>query len=484
MTEVPEAAGCVKRVARATLMSHTGNMRFIVLLLAPVFAGLASVALAREPAPPVPGDPDIAKIVSEISAGRIERSIRILTSFTTRHTLSDPSPGGNGIGAASAWLYAELERIADASNGRLQVGLDVFQQPGAPGIPKPVAITNIVATLPGTQPESSNRIYVLCSHYDSCSSNPLDFESPAPGADDDASGVAAMIELASVMSHHEFKATIVFLAVAGEEQGLYGSAHWAAQAKQNKLNIAGVINNDIIGSTRAEDGVDDSLTVRLFAQGVPPGVAHGDGLGTLLAAGGENDTPPRELARAIREASVLYVPSMSVKIIYRADRFLGKGDQQSFLDQGYPAVRLTEPAEDFRHQRQDVRVENGVAYGDTADLMNFAYVADVARVNAAALAVLARAPASPRGAQIETARLENDTTLDWQPNAEPDLAGYRIVWRDTAASIWEHAIEVPKTVTRYTLRNISKDNFIFGVESVDAAGHVSPAAYPLPGPRP
>jgi hypothetical protein len=459
-------------------------------LLAPLFAVLASAvwasaALAQETASaPAPGDADITKMVSDISAERIERSIRILTSFTTRHTLSDPSPGGNDIGAARAWIGAELERISDASAGRLQVEQDAFQQPRAPGLPQPVEIVNIVATLPGTQPGSRDRIYVVGSHYDSCSSDLLNFESPAPGADDDASGVAAMIELARVMSHYEFNATIVFLAAGGEEQGLYGSAHWAAQAKQKNLNIAGMVNNDIIGNTRAEDGGDDSSTVRLFAQGVPAGKTAGDGLGALFATGGENDTPSRELARAIREASAVYVPVMNVKLVYRADRYLRAGDQQSFLEQGYPAVRFTEPAEDFRRQRQDVRVENGVAYGDTADLMNFAYIADVARVNAAALAVLARAPAAPRGVRIETAKLENDTTLRWQPEAGPDLAGYRIVWRDTTAPFWEHACDVPRNVTRYTLRDMPKDNFIFGVEAVDAAGHASPAVYPLPGSGP
>jgi acetylornithine deacetylase/succinyl-diaminopimelate desuccinylase-like protein len=478
MTEVPEAAGGVKRVASAPAMSHIADMKPSLL----IFAAFASVALAQETPPaPVPGDPDIVKMVSEISAERIERSIHILTSFTTRHTLSDPSPGGNGIGAARAWIRAEFERISAASAGRLQVELDAFQQPRAPGVPQPVEIVNIVATLPGTQPESRDRIYIVGSHYDSCSSNILNFESPAPGADDDASGVAAVLELARVMSHYEFNATIVFMAVAGEEQGRYGSAHWAAQAKQRKLNIAGLINNDIVGNTHTEAGGHDSTTVRLFAQGVPLMKMPDARLGALFSTGGENDTPSRELARAIREVSNLYVPAMNVKVIYRADRYLREGDQQSFLDQGYPAVRFTEPAEDFRHQRQDVRVENNVAYGDTTDLVNFVYVADVTRVNAAALAVLARAPAAPRGVQIETEKLENDTTLRWQPNTEPDLAGYRIVWRETTAPFWEHGLDVPKNITRHTLLDVSKDNVIFGVEAVDVAGHASPAVYPLPG---
>jgi acetylornithine deacetylase/succinyl-diaminopimelate desuccinylase-like protein len=574
MTEVPEVAGSVKRVATAPVMAHIVGMKLILLLFA-VFASAAFGAvrelikgcrlcpkemaarrgrgrvsserlsvsagtprqllrtqtlwakaaksaewrcrraprpaghwlldsallgtfaaiatpflisvqlLAQEtPSAPASGDPDIAKMVTEISAGRIERSIHILTSFTTRHTLSDPSPNGNDIGAARAWIRAEFERISAASEGRLQVELDAFQQPRAPGIPQPVEIVNIVATLPGTQPESRDRIYIVSSHYDSCSSDLLNSESPAPGADDDASGVAAVLELARVMSHHQFNATIVFMAVAGEEQGCYGSARWAAQARQKELNIAGVINNDIIGSTRTVDGGHDSATVRIFAQGVPPGKKPGDELSALFSTGGENDTPARELARAVKEAAAIYMPAMNVKLIYRTDRYLCEGDQQPFLDQGYPAVRLTEPGEDFRHQRQEVRVENNVVYGDTTDLMNFAYIADVTRVNAAALAVLARAPAAPHGVQIETTRLENDTTLRWRPNPEPDLAGYRIVWRDTTEPLWDHARDVPKDVTRFTLHDVSKDNVIFGVEAVDAAGHASPAVYPLPAGRP
>ena len=476
---MPEAGGGVKRVASAVRTPHSGVMKFVPSLLFPVFSFLSAAALAQDVGPaPVSRDPDIAKMISEISAERIERSIHILTSFTTRNTFSDPSPGGNGIGAARTWIRAEFERIATASDGRLHVELDSFRPPAAPGLPKPADIVNIVATLPGSQPASRDRVYVVCGHYDSSASNPLDADSPAPGADDDASGVAAVLELARVMSHYEFNATLVFLATAGEEQGHRGAAHWAAQAGKKGLNLAGVLNNDTIGSTRGGDSTVDSSTVRLFAQGVPP--APSADLRELLATGGENDTPPRELARAIKEAAALYLPAMNVKLIYRADRYLEDGDQMAFLEKGFPAVRFTEPAPDFRHQRQDVRVEKGAAFGDTADLINFAYVADVARINAAALAVLASAPAAPRLVQIETEKPENSTTLRWLANLEPDLAGYRIVWRDTSAPLWQHSVEVPKDATRFTVSGVSKDNFIFGVEAVDAAGHASPAAYPLP----
>jgi hypothetical protein len=238
-----------------------------------------------------------------------------------------------------------------------------------------------------------------------------------------------------------------------------------------------MLDNDIIGSSRSQAGLVDRASVRLFAQGVPP-TAPDDAQAALLRAGGENDTLPRELARAIREIAAAYVPAITVHVIYRADRYLRGGDHLPFLERGYPAVRFTEPAEDFRRQHQDVREENGVAYGDTPDHVDFAYVADVARVNAAALAVLARAPAPPRDVQIEAARLENDTTLRWAPSPEPDLGGYRILWRETTAPFWEHSLDLAKGVTRKTVEGVSKDNVIFGVEAFDTAGHASPAVFP------
>jgi hypothetical protein len=284
--------------------------------------------------------------------------------------------------------------------------------------------------------------------------------------------------MAHVMSHYKFPATIVFMAVAGEEQGLNGSTHWAQLAKEQNTAIEAMFDNDIIGSSRSDSGGIDRGSVRLFAQGVPPTAAPDDALLALLRNGGENDTPPRELARAIRDIAALYVPALRVRVIYRADRYLRGGDHLPFLERGYPAVRFTEPAEDFRRQHEDVRTENGVEYGDVPDHVDFAYTADVARVNAAALAVLARAPAPPAGVQIETARLENDTTLRWLPGPEPDLAGYRIVWRETTAPFWEHALDVAKDVHRITIPGVSKDNLIFGVEAFDAAGHFTPAVFP------
>jgi hypothetical protein len=441
-------------------------------------AALASPVLAADPGMPAP-DPDIQAIVQGISPDRIQRSIYVLSSFKTRHTLSDPLPSGDGIGGAASWIRAEFERVSKEAGGRLTVELDTFDQPPAPPrIPTQAQITNIVATLPGTNPDPAGRILVVSGHYDSRATNPLDATSSAPGADDDGSGTAAVLELARVMSHYKFAATIVFLAVAGEEQGLNGSTHWAQAARDRNADIEAMLDNDIIGSSRSEKGDIDRGTVRLFAQGVPPTAKPDDAQLALLRAGGENDTPPRELARAIRDIAGQYVPSFKVRVVYRADRYLRGGDHLPFLERGYAAVRFTEPAEDFRRQHQDVREEKGVQYGDTPDHVDFAYTADVARVNAAALAVLARAPAPPAQAQIETARLENDTTLRWAPNAEADLAGYRIVWRESTSPFWEHSMDVGKDVNRVTVPGASKDNLIFGIEAFDTAGHASPAVFP------
>jgi hypothetical protein len=441
---------------------------------------LATPVLAQDAAPPARvTDPDIQAMLGGISAERIQRSIYVLTSFKTRHTLSDTLPSGDMIGGAASWIRAEFERASRESGGRLKVELDTFDQPRAPPrVPRASQITNIVATLPGTDAESTGRTLVVSGHYDSRATNPLDAISDAPGADDDGSGVAAVLEMAHVMAPYRFAATIVFLVVAGEEQGLYGSTHWAKKARDRNANIEAMLDDDIIGNSRSDKGVIDRGTVRLFAQGVPPEAKPDDALLALLKAGGENDTPPRELARAIRDIAGQYMPSFQVRVIYRADRYLRGGDHLPFLERGYPAVRFTEPAEDFRRQHQDVREEKGVQYGDTPDHVDFAYTADVARVNAAALAVLARAPAPPAKVQIETARLEYDTTLRWAPSPEADLAGYRIVWRETTAPFWEHSMDVGKNVNRVTVPDASKDNLIFGVEAFDTAAHVSPAVFP------
>ncbi|HSE96807.1 MAG TPA: M28 family metallopeptidase [Blastocatellia bacterium] len=424
-------------------------------------------------------NPQIQRIAREISASNIEAIIKKLADFHTRHTLSETESETVGIGAARRWIKAELERYSRESGGRLQVEFDEFTQKPAARIPREVQIVNVVATLTGKQPESKDRIYVVSGHYDSRASDAMDATSAAPGANDDASGTAAVMEMARVMSKYEFDATLVFMAVAAEEQGLNGSTHWAEMSKQKNLNIAGMITNDIIGSSRAEDGRIDNTHVRLFAEGVPPVREVSDELRRLLQTGGENDGPTRQLARYIKEMCEKYVAEMKVTIIYRKDRYLRGGDHSPFLERGYPAVRMTEPNEDFRHQHQNVRKENGVQYGDLPEFVDFHYVAQVTRINAAALASLALAPAAPKNVQMETARLENDTTLRWEANTEPDIAGYQIVWRDTTSPFWQDRVFVGN-VTRYTVKGRSKDNYLFGVQAIDKDGNPSVAVYPMP----
>ncbi len=458
-------------------------MRFFSLpaLLAATCTSLVAAADVKTPGP---RDPDIVKMVTEISPANIEASIRQLAAFKTRHTLSTTTSVDTGIGAARNWIKAEFERASAASGGRLKVEFDAFKQaPAPPRLPQGAEIVNVVATLPGTPPNAKDRVYVVSGHYDSRSLGIMDTDTLAPGANDDASGTAAVLELARVMSRYEFDATLVFMAVASEEQGLHGARHWAQTAKANNVNVAAMFTNDIVGNTLHEDGTRDRSHVRLFAEGVPVPIAPARELPAEVLAqlrtGGENDFPTRQLARLIQETGARYVPQFEVRIVYRRDRYLRGGDHSPFLDAGFAAVRFTEPYEAYARQHQDVRVENGVQFGDLPEFVDFAYTADVARINAAALAELARAPAAPHGVEIETAKLENETTLRWLPNDEPDLAVYRIVWRDTTAPQWQHALDLDKAVTRHTVTP-SKDNVIFGVQAVDTGGHASPAVYPKP----
>jgi hypothetical protein len=425
-------------------------------------------------------NPLVAQVVSEVSPARIEANIRKLASFGTRHSSSDTNSQTRGIGAARRWIKAELDRCSQEAGGRLRVDFDEHRAEASERVPVAIDLVNVVATLPGDQPESRGRVYVVSGHYDSRRSDPNDAQGDSPGANDDASGTAVSMELACVMAKHRFDATLVFLAVSGEEQGLLGAYGWARDAKAKGLDVAGMFTNDIVGNTRSMNGKVERGRVRLFAVGVPASkAAMSDELADILSTGGENDVPARQLARFVKDAAERNVPGMKVDIVWRRDRYLRGGDHIAFLDQGYAALRFTEPAEDFRRQHQDVRMVDGIQWGDLPEFVDFAYVADVARVNGAALAALALGPSAPREVQVENLRLEPDTTLRWQRNPEPDVAGYRIVWRDTTAADWQHFRDVGE-VTRATLADVSKDDFQFGVQAYDREGNLSVASYPRP----
>jgi hypothetical protein len=423
----------------------------------------------------------ISNIVREIDARNIEATIRKLVSFGTRNTLSDQNDPNRGIGAARDWLYAEFQKAAAASNGRMTVEKQSYEQAKAQRVPEPTIITNVVATLKGSQPEATDRIYVVSGHYDSMCNSPTDAKCDAPGANDDASGTAAVLEMARVMAKYEFDATIVFMAVAGEEQSLLGSTHFAEQAKQKNWNVDAMFTNDIVGNSLGGNGVRDPRHVRVFSEGVPSNETPAEAT-TRRSVGGENDSASRQLARFIKETGDSFVPQFKVIMIYRRDRYGRGGDHIPFLERGYPAVRFTEVNEEFRHQHQNVRVENGVQFGDLPEFVDFGYVANVARVNAASLAALSWAPSRPKGVTIVTQRLSNDTELRWDANKEPDLAGYEIVWRETTEAEWTNSKPVGN-VTSFTMKGMSKDNYFFGVRSIDKDGNKSPVTYPRPQAR-
>jgi hypothetical protein len=440
-----------------------------------IATALLTVALAI----PMSADP-VAQMLRDVDSKRIEHTIKTLVSFGTRNTLSSQDDPKRGIGAARDWLYGEFKKIAQTSGGRMTVELQSFdQEPGKfARIAKTTRLTNVVATLHGTQPESEKRVYVVSGHYDSMCSSPTDADCDAPGANDDASGSAAVLEAARVMAPHKFDATIVFMTVAGEEQGLVGATHFAEVAKQQGMDIDAMFTNDIVGNSLGGNGVRDRKTLRVFAEGVPSNETEEEAR-TRRSVGGENDSPSRELGRFIVETATGKLPEFHVHLMYRRDRYLRGGDHIPFLERGYPAVRFTEPNEEYKHQHQNVRVENGVQYGDLPQFVDFGYIANVTRVNVAALATLALAPARPSGVVVLTTRLTNDTDLQWAPNHEPDLDHYEIVWRDTDAPMWQHS-RVVGDVTSYTVKGLSKDNYIFGIRAVDKAGHKSPATFPKP----
>ncbi|HKB68871.1 MAG TPA: M28 family metallopeptidase [Pyrinomonadaceae bacterium] len=462
----------------STLLTASLMVLILALLLLVVSATAQTREARRTPSATSARQPQIARIVQEIDARNIEKTIRKLVSFGTRNTLSTQSDPNRGIGAARDWLFTEFSKVAEQSGGRMTVEKQTFEQPKAARVLEPTMITNIVATLKGTQSESAGRTYLVSGHYDSMCTSPTNATCDAPGANDDASGTAAVLEMARVMAKYKFDATIIFMAVAGEEQGLLGSTYAAEQAKQKGVDVEAMFTNDIIGSSLGGNGVRDAHTVRVFSEGVPSSEKPEEAT-VRRGVGGENDSAPRQLARFIKETGERYVPAMRVMMVYRRDRYLRGGDHIPFLERGFPAVRFTEPNEDYRHQHQNVRIENEVQYGDLPQFDDFNYIANIARVNAASLAALALAPARPKNVGLLTTRLTNDTDLKWDTNKEPDLAGYEIVWRDTTSPVWTNARAVGN-VTSFTVKGMSKDNYFFGVRAVDKQGNRSPASFPRP----
>ena len=436
-----------------------------------------TIAVAQDTLPKGSTDPQIASALRQISASRIQSNIEKLVSFQNRSTLSAQDPAaivsGHGIGAAREWIKSEFERYARDCGGCLEVKTDSFTEAPAGRIPKPTEITNVYAVMKGTDPESAKRNVLVTGHYDSRNSDNLNITDPAPGANDDGSGTAVSLECARVLSQLKFPATIIFLTVAGEEQGLNATRHFAQIAKSAGWNIEAVLNNDIVGGDRSPR--QDAGVVRVFSEGVPTAATDAE-LRQIRSLGGESDSTSRQLARYIAEVGRTYDAGVKPMLVFRLDRYLRGGDHSSFNEQGYAAVRFTEFREDYNHQHQNVRTENGVEFGDLPKFVNFDYVANVARLNAATLASLASAPAPPAKVRLLTTKLENDSTLTWERS--PGATSYEVLWRATSSPEWEQVRAVGNIASTTLL--VSKDNVIFAVRAVDNQGHRSLAITPLP----
>jgi hypothetical protein len=477
--DTPPVSG-PKGPSRRTFLSAAAVMAAAAPMLAqadPAHAASAGLSSAQHNGKV---DPALRDLIKQVDPKRIQATILRLTQFGTRHTLSSQTDPVRGIGAATAWVTQQMQAIAATSNGNMTVQEQTFVQPVSSRIPVPTSITNVIATLQGTA--SPERFYVITGHLDSRVTDVMDFTSDAPGADDDGSGVACVLELARVFATHQFPGTIVFGVVAGEEQGIYGSTFMAAQMAAAGNDVQGMFSNDIIGASHSFDGhKPDPFSVRMFLEGVPTNVTA-DQISLLQSVGGENDGLSRQLGRFVKSVAPFNLTGMDIELIWRRDRYLRGSDHLSFQGQGYPAARFTEPRENFNHEHQNVQVVDGVKFGDRIDFVDFDYVARVSRVNGAALWGLAASPSTPKNAQIHTTPPgtfsgTNLTTMDWNANPETNLTGYEVVMRATTDSDWTDVLRVGN-VTSVSL-DISKDNVQFGIRAVDQKGNRSPVAFPL-----
>ena len=431
---------------------------------------LASNFAYAAPAQP-PADARITAMDAAVSAADLRAIDTQLVGFGTRSAFSETQSGSTrGVFAAREWIRSRFEEIAKAAGGRMTVSYDTYLQPKTDRTPRAVTISSVIAVLKGD--DADGRTYVMSSHYDSRNSDGNDPTRDAPGADDNGSGVSAVIEAAKVMAHTKFHGTIVFACFDGEEQGLFGSGHYAQTLKAQNVEVLGDLNNDIMGASVGPQGQRAPYTVRVFSQSLPLDA----NVKFVNAVGSENDSPSRELARFVKTVGEQYVPPMKGELIYRADRFLRGGDEESFTAQGFPAMRFVEKYENFNHQHQNVRVENGVQYGDLLAYVDFDYLARVTRMNVSALAALALAPEQPSGVELLTAELGYDSTIRWK--SSPDAASYEIVWRETTSPVWQFSKNVGN-VTQATVP-VLKDDYILGVRAVGSNGLVSPVVYPIP----
>lgn len=443
------------------------------LLLLTFFVASSLVASAQKKT-----DPEIASMVKDISPDSIKNYIQRMVSFGTRHSLSDTVSSTTGIGAARRWVASKFLQFRKQSGANMTVELDPLEVlPGRNArIPRRVIMKNVVATLKGSDP-NDDRVLLISGHLDSRATDVMDSVITAPGANDDASGVAVVIELVRVMSKHKFPCTIIFMAVQGEEQGLIGARHMAEKMKANNVNLIAMLNNDIVGNSIAsETGEKNDKAVRVFSEMVPSAETE-DEKKAREALKAENDSPSRQLVRYIKEMAEPYTKGFTATMNMRPDRFLRGGDHTPFLQNGFPAVRFTEFNENFTQQHQTIRTENGKEYGDLLKYVDFAYAANVARLNLATLASLAKAPAKPRSVKMKV-NLDNMTYLTWEaPASGPKPKGYNVLIRETYQPFWEKKIFVTDLKADLPY---SKDNYFFAVQAVGDKDHLSQAVIPVP----
>ena len=425
-------------------------------------------------------DPQIEKMIKEVSADSLKSYISRLVSFGTRNTLSSQTDPRRGIGAARQWVLSRFNEFARQSAGRLVAFIDTttLQKDGR-RVDTTLLLGNVVATLKGTDP-ADDRIFIISGHLDNMRSNVMDRTGDAPGADDDGSGTAAVMECARVMSKYSFPATIIFVAVSGEEQGLLGSTYMAEKAKKENWNIEAVLNNDIMGSNNSSETNNiNNNKVRVFSEGISL-LDTGRTLSTVRTLGLENDGKTRQLARYIKEMGERYVDNLEVVMIYRNDRFLRGGDHTPYVQRGYAAVRITEMNENYYHQHQDVRVENGVQYGDLPEYVDFEYLRKNTCMNLCSLANLAKSPSMPQEVRMETRKLTNFTNITWSKPKTGKVKGYFVLMRETTSAFWQK-----KFFTTDTKMDLpySKDNYFFAVQSTSEEGNEGLPVIPMPAGR-
>lgn len=443
----------------------------LFLLLSTLF--ISTFLLGQSIPPSI--DNRLYDIADASSPDRIEIDIRKLVSFGTRNTLSDTISNTRGIGAARRWIKSEFKRISETCSGCLQVYYQdtLIPAEGNRRIPQDVKVVNVIAHQKGTK--YPNRYIIMSGDIDSRASNSSDGETDAPGANDNATGMAGVIEAARILSKYQFENSIIYVGLSGEEQGLYGGRKMASQAKQDSWDIVGILNNDMIGNITGIDGVVENNTFRIFSEPTPVTDDQQKQIWRRFY-GGEVDGPSRQLARYIARITNTYLTNLEPILIYRLDRFGRGGHHRPFNDAGFPGVRIMETHENYVRQHQDIREENGIQYGDVIEGVNFDYAAKLTAVNALALASLAWAPPGPSNLMIGGA-VQPSTTLQWDESDDDHIAGYKIYWRETTAPQWNHSRYVGK-VNQYTLKGIIIDNYLFGVAAVSKKGHESPVVYP------